>query len=322
MKVFERDGITLYDAAPRAAELREAAIEGLQKSQPTLPCKFFYDERGSQLFDAICESEDYYVTRTEQGIMGQFVEEMAEALGAGCRLVEPGSGSSMKTRPLLAALPRPTTYIPIDISADYLFDVAVDLNREFPDLVVTPVAADYTEDIDLPPAPAATPNTAAYFPGSTLGNFAADEALAFLKRLRRLVGANGKLLIGTDRVKDREVMHLAYNDRQGITADFNRNVLQRLAAEPNVSVDPDGFRHEAVWQEEPQRIEMRLVAEGDQEITVAGHSFRIPAGGHIVTEHSHKYTEETFQALAERAGFAIQQVWTDSDRWFAVNLLG
>lgn len=322
MEPIEQDGVVLYDAAPAAADLREAAIRGLSQRPRSLPCKFFYDEEGSRLFDEICELEEYYVTRTEAAIMEASVDDMAVAVGPHCRLVEFGSGSSTKTRRLLDALDRPAAYVPIDISRDHLLATAVELQRDYPDLPVQPVAADYTEDLTLPPVGEEVARTVVYFPGSTLGNFAREEASVFLGRIRRMVGDDGGVLIGIDQVKDRDVLRRAYNDSSGVTAAFNRNILVRLGREADVALDPGGFEHRAVWDEEEARIEMQLVARGAQRIRVGESEFEIADGEAIVTEHSHKYTDESFATIAERAGLAIDRRWSDPRGWFAVYYLG
>jgi len=321
MQQIEIDGVVLYGGDVAADDLRAAARAGLRQRVPTLPCKFFYDEEGSRLFDRICELDEYYVTRTEAQIMAEHVAAMAAAIGPRCRLVEFGSGSSTKTRALLDHLVEPTAYVPVDISRDHLLSTAVDLQRDYPGLTVRPVSADYTQDLTLPPKSDAAERTVVYFPGSTLGNFGPDEAIAFLRRIHKLVGPNGGLLLGVDMVKDRDVLRAAYNDAEGVTAAFNRNVLVRLGRESEVQVDPEGFEHLAVWDEDQARIEMRLVARGDQAIVVDGERFEIPDGHHILTEYSHKYTAESIARIAGAAGFDIQDRWTDDRSWFSVQFL-
>lgn len=294
------------------------ALEGLRRQQKSLPCKYFYDARGSQLFEEICSLEEYYPTRTELGIMEECVAEMADALGRRVRLVELGAGSGRKTRLLIDALDEPAAYLPVEISQAALEGCARRMRQQFGDLEVLPVCADYTQEVDLPLPTAAFDDTAAYFPGSTIGNFETDAAARFLSRLARLVGTGGGLLIGVDLQKDRDVLERAYNDERGVTAAFNLNLLERLNRELDADFDLEGFHHRAVWNEDDGRIEMHLVSQRDQQATLAGESISFDDGEHITTEYSYKYTLDGFQALASRAGFETKQVWTDDREWFSV----
>ena len=295
-------------------ELIADARAGLSQSPPTLPCKWFYDERGSRLFDEICELPEYYPTRTELQITQTAIGEIGARLGENISLIEFGSGSSLKTRVLLENL-NIETYVPLDISREHLLFSAAQLNREFPGLTIEPVVADYTAPFDLP-ALGAGPRVI-YFPGSTIGNFAPAPAADFLCNARQ----RGEwLLIGVDLPKDPAVLLAAYNDAQGVTARFNLNLLERLNREADADFDLSLWRHQAVWDAENSRIEMRLVSQADQCSHVAGHGFAFGRGEHIVTEHSHKYSLPRFGELAARAGWQVERVWTDENSWFSLQL--
>ncbi len=251
--------------------------------------------------------------------MEQSRGEMVAAIGPRCRLVELGSGSSVKTRILLEHLRELAVYMPIDISRDHLMATARELARVFPRIPIRPVCADYTEP--LPPLPSEGlefDRTVVYFPGSTIGNFDGDEAVPFLARVRGVVGDGGGLLIGVDLKKDVGVLHRAYNDAEGVTAAFNLNVLARLNRELGADFDLGAFRHRAFFDEEHSRIEMQLISEREQRVRVAGVEIGFGAGEAVTTEYSHKYSLEEFREVAERAGFAVRQVWTDAGELFSV----
>jgi dimethylhistidine N-methyltransferase len=303
------------------AEFLAHVHEGLALPQKQLSCKYLYDKRGSELFDQICELEEYYPTRTEMAIMEERVDEMADRIGPRCMLIELGSGSSLKTRILLDHLDDLAGYVPIDISGEYLQGVAERLQKEFPQLPVYPVAADYTRDIELPEEVRAASNRVAYFPGSTIGNFVRAEARAFLERLRPLMGSGGGLLIGVDLKKDPAVLERAYDDAAGVTAAFNLNILDRINRELDGAFDLNAFRHRAIYNPEAGRVEMHIESLGDQEVDVGGETFAFEAGETIWTECSHKYTLEEFADLASEAGLEVRQVWTDADNLFSVQFL-
>ncbi len=293
-------------------------LTGLQRPQKTLPCKYFYDARGSQLFEEICGLEEYYPTRTELGIMEERVDPMARAIGPRVRLVELGAGSGRKTRMLLDALEDPAAYLPVEISQAALDGCAKRMRQAFPELEVLSVCADYTRKVALPRPTSAYEGTAAYFPGSTIGNFEPEAARTFLNRIAKLVGDGGSLLIGVDLQKDREVLERAYNDARGVTAAFNLNLLERINRELGANFDLDGFVHRAIWNAEEERIEMHLVSRRDQQVELAAEAIDFGEGEHIVTEFSYKYTEQGFDTLASQAGFEAKQVWTDDRQWFSV----
>ena len=253
-------------------------------------------------------------------ILHAHAAEMGLRLGSGCQVVEYGSGSSTKTPLLLAALPRPAAYVPVDISGDHLRASAAGLARAFPDLPVTPVAADFTRPFAVPPLARPLVRRAVFFPGSTIGNFAPAEAVGLLTQMARLVGPGGQLLIGADLEKSRRVLEAAYDDPAGVTAAFNLNLLVRINRELGGDFDVDGFRHRARVRTDPGRVELHLVSDRRQTVRLAGEEFHFAAGEAIHTENSHKYTVGGFQAMAAQAGFRPVRVWTDERGWFSVQL--
>jgi len=294
---------------------------GLGGARKTLPCKYLYDARGSQLFERICELAEYYPTRTELAIMEAHAGEMARRLGPRCLLVEYGSGSSRKTRLLLDRLEAPAGYVPIDISRDALAASVRALAEAYPDLEVLPVCADYTEPIELPVPSRPAARRGVYFPGSTIGNFSPAEAQRFLARMARVAGRGGAILIGVDLRKDRRTLERAYDDASGVTAAFNLNLLSRLNRELGADFDPGRFAHRAVWNEAAGRVEMHLVSRTRQSVSVAGRRFAFAAGESIHTENSYKYTLEQFARLAAGAGLTVERVWTDPRERFSVQYL-
>lgn len=301
-----------------------AVTEGLALPQKTLPCRFFYDKIGSELFERICELPEYYVTRTERALLELRAAEMIEAAGDNLALMEFGSGSSHKTRLLLeAALERQATlhYVPIDISAQFLRDTCLNLLAEYPRLTVTGIAAEYSDSVDA--LPAHDGPRLLLFLGSNIGNFERDEATAFLSRIRKAMQPEDRLLVGVDLVKDRSVLTAAYNDAQGITAAFNKNLLARINRELRGEFDLDAFDHQAPFVEETARIEMWLISRQEQTVCVPEieRVFHFGQGEGIHTENSHKYTLASFAALCAPAGLDVQETWTDNRRWFAHFLL-
>ena len=314
----DTDTLPLLDFHPKTESVRDEVLRGLQDTPKHLPSKLFYDERGSQLFDAICKLDEYYPTRTEQAIMERHVEAMVEAMGPRALLVEYGSGSSTKTRTLLDHADDLAGYVPIDISRDHLLQAAEAIAARYPELNVLPVCADYTADYHLPEPDTPPERTVVYYPGSTIGNFTPEAARHFLAHIANQVGPEGGLLIGVDLQKDEAVLHAAYNDAEGVTAAFNKNVLRRINRELDADLNLDAFRHEAVYNAEQGRIEMHLVSTSDQSVSVAGVDIDIAAGERITTEYSYKYTVDGFAALAAEAGWSVDEVWTDEDRLFSV----
>lgn len=318
---MNRQSQPLIDLSPDLADLRETVLAGLRQRPRRLPPWLFYDDLGSELFERICQQPEYYPTRTEIRILHDFGPEIAEVLGAGCTLVELGSGAHHKAERLLQALEDPDGYIAIDISRAALHDAVKALRHSFPDLPVTGIVSDYGPHGELP----LDENTGdgplvGFFPGSTIGNMDPAAAERFLAGwVPRLAG--GGMLIGVDLVKDKAVLDAAYNDAAGITAEFNRNMLVHIARVLDTDLDPTQFAHRAFFDEAQSRIEMHLVASQALEFELEGESFAFEAGETIHTECSYKYTLDGFRALAERAGFIAQRVWTDSDRLFSVHYL-
>jgi dimethylhistidine N-methyltransferase len=320
VKVVDLGGVELFDYEP-ADTLRAEVLAGLLAEPKHLPCKFFYDERGAELFEAICALDEYYPTRTELAIMERHGAEMARRMGARCRVVEYGSGSGRKTRILLDLLAEPAAYVPIDIARKQLLATARELDREYPDLLVQPVCADYALDLRLPPCPGRVERTVVYFPGSTIGNFAPPDAVAFLERVARIVGRRGGLLIGVDLPKDRALLEPAYDDALGVTAAFNLNLLARINRELGADFDLAGFKHIAFWDADESRIVMQLESLAAQRVSLGGRRFALRAGERITTEYSYKYGLAPFAAIAAQAGFEVEQVWRDERGWFSVQLL-
>jgi L-histidine N-alpha-methyltransferase len=301
--------------------LVEEVLTGLRSRPKRLSPAYLYDRRGSQLFEAICELPEYYLTRTETGILARYAAQMAACIGEQALLLEPGSGSSRKTRLLLDALPDPAAYVPVDISRSHLLEAARALQAAYPRLEVLPVCADFTQGIALPPLRRSPSRVVVFFPGSTLGNFDAPDAIRLLERMRRTAGAGGGLLVGVDLVKDAAVLERAYNDAAGVTAAFNRNLLVRLNRELAADFVPERFRHEAVWVPAQSRIEMHLVSVGAQAVHIAGERVEFAAGERLITEHCHKYTAESFASQARAAGWTPRRSWTDQRGYFSVQYL-
>ena len=299
------------------AELNEI-LQGLSLPQKALSPKFFYDERGSQLFDAICELPEYYLTRTELEIMRVHMDEIAALVGPEASLIEFGSGSSLKTRMLLERLDRLAAYVPVDISRKHLMAAAGSLAGDYPDVEVWPVLADFMQPFELPNPSVMPLRNIVYFPGSTIGNFSPDQAQSLLKVMHVEAGEGGALLIGVDLQKDTAVIERAYNDDAGVTAEFNLNMLSRINREFGANFNLDLFRHRAIYDEEHGRMELTLVSEREQIVRIAGQSFHFEKGEALLTEHSHKYTLEQFGSMAERAGFVVDTVWTDPEQLFSV----
>ncbi len=295
---------------------RDELMAGLSSRPRSIDPKFFYDERGSELFNQICEVDEYYPTRTEVGILKAQSNSIARAIGPDCELVEPGAGSCEKVRHLIANL-QPAAYLPLDISGDYLLGAAQRLRDAFPGLLVKPVVADFREAFDLPDT-GADGRRVLFYPGSTIGNFEPDEARAFLKRAAALVGQGGGLLIGVDLHKDSATLNAAYNDSQGLTAAFNRNVLLHANELLDADFDPERFEHVAFYNDVEQRIEMHLESREAHEVRCNGAVLVFDAGERIHTEYSHKYTIDGFARLAAEAGFTPHACWMDSAELFSV----
>jgi dimethylhistidine N-methyltransferase len=311
--------VALLDLEPAAEDFLRETIAGLESSPRTLPTKFFYDERGSDLFQEICELPEYYVTRTETEILRQYAPEMAASIGANAEIVGFGTGAGIKTRMLLEQLDNPIAYVPVDISKQRLTDSAEALAREMPALEVLPVCADYLQAITLPVPSGKPDHVAVFFPGSTIGNMEPETAQHFLGRVCRLCGNSGGLIIGVDLQKPKEILEAAYNDSAGVTAEFNRNLLVRANRELGADFDLRQWQHRAIYNEPAHRIEMHLISLRAQSVYVGGREFRFKRDEKIITEFSYKHTIGDFTRLAASAGFRpTPRVWTDSQQLFAI----
>ena len=295
-------------------------VAGLNLPQKMISPKYFYDERGSKLFERICELPEYYLTRTEIGIMESSMNEITHAIGRHASVIEYGIGSGLKTRILLENLDDPVAFIPIDISPEHLAESALTLAKRFPLIEILPVTADFTRPVPIP-VPGRTPaRKLVYFPGSTIGNFEPEAALGLLNVMHEEAGPGGALLIGADLKKDRQIIENAYNDSEGVTAEFNLNVLRRLNREFGTDFDLDAFRHMANYNDSSGRIEMCLVSQRDQEVTLGEHHFSFTEGEKIITEYCHKFSLEGFRELALAAGFRHVKTWLDANSWFSIQL--
>ena len=309
------------DLHPNTETVQAVVERGLSKNPKQLPPSLFYDKRGSELFDQICRLEEYYPTRTEQAILEDNISEIVLRIGASVRLVEYGSGNSSKTQFLIGHLPEVEAYVPIDISRDHLIEARFRLESIFPHLNVLPVCADYDQHIRLNLPPRESTRTVAFFPGSTIGNFEREHACRFLKRVHETIGVGGGLLLGVDLVKNPEVIEKAYNDSDGITAQFNLNMVHHINDRLGTEIDTRGFAHRAVYNEEENRIEMYLDALVDHDIQVGETLFHVQKGEAILTEYSHKYTLMGIEQLASAANFRVDHVWTDPNHYFSLQFL-
>lgn len=309
------------DRHPEAGRFLDDVTAGLSRPLKALAPKYFYDERGSRLFEAICDTPEYYPTRAESALMQARAREMARRLGPRSAVIELGSGSGRKTRILIDALD-PVAYVPIDIAREQLRETAAAIAFEFPRLKVHAVCADYSRPLVLPRlATLGARRRIVYFPGSTIGNLTAQEAVAFLVHARALAGPSGAMLVGVDLKKNAARLNAAYNDGAGVTAAFNLNLLRRINRELGADFDLRAFRHHAFYHAPRGRIEMHLVSLRAQTVRVGGRAFRFRGGESIHTENSCKYSVEEFRRLAGAAGFDPVAHWTDRDQLFAVHCL-
>lgn len=308
-----------HDLSPGEESFRDAVSAGLGRPRKRIPCKFFYDARGSALFEEICRLPEYYLTRTEIAVLEDNSADIAAQMGPYCRLIEFGSGASQKVRILLQVLDRPAAYVPVDISRDHLHDAAFGLAEEFPSVPVIAVCADYTRPFALPPLPGAEGKRVGFFPGSTIGNFEPEAAVAFLANYAGVLGAGGEMLIGVDLKKDPEILDAAYNDRAGVTAAFNLNLLDRINRELDGDLDTDRFEHMAFYNEAEGRVEIYIRSLINQAARIGGRRFGFGAGELIHTEYSYKYSVAEFRALAAEAGFRPVDTWTDRAELFSVH---
>jgi L-histidine Nalpha-methyltransferase len=305
-------------STPESLEFLADVIAGLSSDPRTIPCKYFYDERGAALFQKICELPEYYVTRTEIDILDRSRADIASQLGPNIELIGLGTGAGTKTRILIEALQNPAVYIPVDISKKQLRQSSALFRKTFPNLEVLPVCADYLQPVVLPSPKRKPARNVVYFPGSTIGNFEPDEAVQFLRRIANVCRGGGGLLIGVDLKKDRQVLEAAYNDGTGVTAQFNLNLLRRINRELGADFDLDQWRHRAIYNSDAGRIEMHLISETDQFVHLNEHKFDFGRGEKIVTEYSYKYARDEFALFAASAGFNFVRMWTDAAALFGV----
>lgn len=311
--------IQYTDLHPPELDTGAVVLAGLRGKPKSIPPKFFYDTRGSRLFDEICAQPEYYPPDAEREILRERGEEIAEMVGTDHLLVEPGAGSSIKIRLLLDEL-RPRAYLPMDIAGEHLKSSAQRLADDYPWLDVHAARTDFTHALEIPQrVPSA--RRVVFFPGSSLGNFEPGEAIEFLNEIRELVGDDGGLLIGIDTKKDPAILNAAYNDAAGVTARFNLNLLHHLRRELDIRLDPEGFQHYAFYNEALGRIEMHLIAEQAQEVALRGERVPIAKGENIHTENSYKYDPDEFAHLARQAGLRREKYWTDSRDLFSVHYL-
>jgi dimethylhistidine N-methyltransferase len=306
-----RDGAGIIEAVGEAAGTDGFAADvilGLSARYKQLPPKYFYDATGSRLFGEICRTDEYYVTRSESVLLRNIAAEVAAGIPNGAALVEFGSGESAKTRLLLDAAPQLSTYVPIDISADALYEASARLSQDYPQLSIAPVVADFTGHFRLPTAVDGHPRIG-FFPGSTIGNFDRDGAVRFLRSVRQGLGMRAALLVGVDLIKDLSTLIAAYDDSRGVTARFNKNILTRINRELGGDFDLDAFDHLALWNAVHSRVEMHLVSRKDQIVNAAGNAFAFRRGERLHTENSHKFSVATFTRLAAEAGWSANKTW-------------
>jgi len=310
------------DLAPESGDFLDDVLAGLSRTQKKLPCKYIYDEKGSQLFDRICELPEYYPTRTEMALLEAKGDEIAACVGPSAQIVEYGCGSVQKIRLLLDALDAPASYVAVDISRDYLLHAAAALAADYPDLEVHALCADFTRPFDVPVgANAPDARRVGFFPGSTLGNFNRVDAVGLLTGAAESLGEGGGMVIGLDLKKDESVLNAAYNDSQGVTAAFNLNLLDRINRELGGDFDLDGFEFRAHYNEDKGRVESYLYSILEQTVCVDGQAFAFDKGEAVHTENSHKYSIEEFREFAEESGFTHERVWTDPDKLFSIHYL-
>jgi len=315
------DGAISYDFKPGLERFLAEVLIGLRKPQKELPSKYFYDERGSQLFERICGLKEYYITRIEASIMQAYIEEIVELIGPQVLVIEHGCGNCEKVRFLMDHLHDPVAFIPIDISKEQLLQVSRELDSIYSQLQVLPVCADYTSSFELPIPKRESKRTVVYFPGSTISNFDPIPVEHFLEHVANLCGSNGALLIGVDLKKDPAVFHNAYNDGEGLTAAFNLNLLERINRELDCDFQLDAFEHYAFYNPRESRVEMHLISRKNQVVHIDGEVISFIKGESIWTESSYKYNLDEFKRIAAVAGFRVERVWVDERQWFSVQYL-
>ncbi len=315
-----RTALPVEPAHPETTAFAADVIAGLTATPKRLPPKYFYDSAGSELFERITSLPEYYPTRCELGILHDHAPDIAALIPPGAALIEFGSGASVKTRVVLGAAKELAAYVPVDISADFLERQAAALRQEHPGVALLPVAADFSKPFELPVAIEGMPRVG-FFPGSTIGNFEPHEAAAFLRQAGETLGPGAVFIVGVDLVKDQRVLQKAYNDKQGVTAKFNLNLLTRINRELGANFHPSAFEHHAFYNREKSRIEMHLASMKRQRVRVCGECVDFRAGETIHTENSYKYSVESFGAMARGSGWTTIAVWTDRDECFSVHAL-
>jgi dimethylhistidine N-methyltransferase len=321
MNVSLQRAIRLHDRQPVADRMREDVLHGLRHLPKRLPSKYFYDARGSELFERICEQPEYYLTRVELAILREHIGEIADAIGPDALLMEYGSGSGLKTRLLLRHLRSPAAYVPVEIAREALLASMDELAAEFPDIEMLPVCADFTQPHASPRPERPARRTVAFFPGSTIGNFDTDDAVQLLRRLRARIGPGGAALIGVDLKKDRAELEAAYNDAAGVTADFTLNLLARCNRELHADFELSAFRHRAHWNALAGRIETHIISLRKQTVRIGNDVFPFEEGEAMLVEYSCKYSPEEFARLAARAGLRVSRIWTDPQSRFSLQWL-
>lgn len=306
------------NADPDKERFFREVLEGLSKPGKTLPCKYLYDEEGSDLFAQICQTDEYYLTRTELSIMQKHAGGMADLIGERCLLIEYGSGSSDKTRILLDHLKEPVGYVPVDISSKDLSSASAKLRRLYPRLEILAVCADFTGEVRIPSPRIRARRSAVYFPGSTIGNFSPAESVDLLRKISKNCSTGDALLIGIDLVKDESILSSAYNDRRGRTEAFNKNILRRINRELGADFSIEHFGHRAVYNRELRRMEMHLVSLREQTVSLNGVKSAFRKDETIHTESSHKFKIDDFCGLARTAGWEARKTWTDKENYFGV----
>jgi len=316
---MSNSAIQFYDLHPEPENFYSQILDGLKNKQKKISPKFFYDQKGSQIFDQITDLPEYYLTRTEKKILENNLQDIANCIDEGCLLIDPGSGSCEKVKILLDKI-KPSIYIPMEISKSHLKSSSENLSKEYPWLDIHAVCVDFTVTDELP-FTSENVQKVAFFPGSTIGNFEPEEAISILKNIATMVGSGGGLLIGVDLKKDKSTLEAAYSDEAGITAEFNYNLLTRINRELDANFLLDKFNHHAFYNKEHDRMESHLVSQCQQTVIINSHSFEFLSGESIHTENSYKYSIEEFNTIASQAGFRDKKVWTDSDDLFSVHYL-
>ena len=313
--------IAVHDCEPTIKTMRDDVLRGLAQDPKMLPSQYLYDERGARLFERICETEEYYLTRTEIAILRQNMDAIVDRIGPGAMVIEPGSGSGVKTQLLLENLEDPAGYVPIDVAKQQLAEFAGQMDQRFPELNIMPVCADFTNGYDVPPCENTVRKRVTYFPGSTIGNFTPPVAVEMLRHMAEVCDDDGDVLIGVDLEKERAILEPAYDDAAGVSSEFALNYLVRLNRELGADFKLEQFGYEAPYNESQGRIEMALVSRCRQVAHIDGAAVSFDAEERVGTEYSYKYSPDEFAALAAQAGLKVTDFWTDPDRLFSVQYL-